>query len=317
MELRQLRYFVAIADSGSFTKAAERVFVAQSALSHQLAQLEGELGASLFDRSRRGVELTEAGQRFFPHAMSILRQAEEALASARSTEQEPEGKVVFGIPHSASQALALPLLREVRQRFPKVVLELTEELTGNLTRQLRTGQIQLAVLFDDGQLGGFAVTRVLRERLSLIEPAACGDSSVRAAARSRPLSLKQALARPLMLPANPHGVRPIIEQAAAKAGLPPPQVEADISSISILRTTLLAGMGRTLLPVMPLFTEIQAGQLKATPVRDLVRVLAICSSAHIPRSPACLAVSGLAVELIRRLGATGAWADAQPLNASA
>ena len=95
MELRQLRYFVAIADSGSFSKAAERVFVAQSALSHQLAQLEGELDAALFHRSRRGVTLTEAGSRFFPHAVSILRQAEEAIASAHSTDAEPSGKVAF------------------------------------------------------------------------------------------------------------------------------------------------------------------------------------------------------------------------------
>ena len=219
MELRQLRYFVAIADSGSVTKAAERVFVAQSALSHQLAQLEAELGVSLFERSRRGVGLTEAGQRFFPHAVSILRQAEEAVASARSTRQEPEGPVVFGLPHSASSALALPLMREVRQRFPRVTLELTEELTGNLSRQLRTGQIQLAVLFDDGQLGGFSVSPVLSEQLCLIEPA----SVSRPGRRGRTLTLQQALAQPLILPASPHGVRPIIEAAAAAAGLPPPR----------------------------------------------------------------------------------------------
>eukprot|EP01031_Cornospumella_fuschlensis_P048035 gene48035-58839_t len=112
MELRQLRYFLAIADSGSFSKAAQRVFIAQSALSHQVAQLEDELGAPLFHRSRRGVELTEAGSRFHPHAVSILRQADEAMASARSDGVVPSGKVVFGIPHSVSHALALPLLRE-------------------------------------------------------------------------------------------------------------------------------------------------------------------------------------------------------------
>lgn len=303
MELRQLRYFVAIADSGSFTKAAERVFVAQSALSHQLAQLEGELGAVLFNRSRRGAELTEAGQRFFPHAVSILRQAEEARASARQADEEPSGKVVFGIPHSVSQALALPLLREVRQRFPQVELELTEELTGNLIRQLRTGQIQLAVLFDDGNLAGLAVTRVLSEQLCLIEPA---TEPVRG---GRSVTLKQALAQPLILPASPHGVRPIIESAAATAGLPPLRVFADISSISILRTTLLAGLGRTLLPVMPLLPEIEAGLLRATPVSSprLDRVLAICASAHMPRSHACQAVSGLVVALMQRLCAKGQW----------
>lgn len=310
MELRQLRYFVAIADSGSVTKAAERVFVAQSALSHQLAQLEAELGVSLFERSRRGVGLTEAGQRFFPHAVSILRQAEEAMASARSTSQEPEGPVVFGLPHSASSALALPLMREVRQRFPRVTLELTEELTGNLSRQLRTGQIQLAVLFDDGHLDGLSVTRVLSEQLCLIEPAA------NAPRRGRSLSLKQALAEPQILPAPPHGVRPIIEAAAAAAGLPPPQVYADISSISILRTTLLAGLGRTLLPVMPLQAEVASGQLRATPVSAprLERVLALCASAHIPRSPACQAVAELAAGLMRELAQRGDWEGARVLG---
>ncbi len=309
MELRQLRYFVAIADSGSFTKAAERVFVAQSALSHQLAQLEDELDAVLFNRSRRGAELTEAGQRFFPHAVSILRQADEARASVRQTDAEPAGKVVFGIPHSVSQALALPLLREVRERFPKIELELTEELTGNLSRQLRTGQIQLAVLFDDGHLAGFSVMRVLSEQLCLIEPAT--GNTARAAGRS--VSLKQALSQPLILPASPHGVRPIIEAAAAAAGLPPPQVFADISSISILRTTLLAGLGRTLLPVMPLQPEVDAGLLRATPVGSprLDRVLAICASAHMPRSHACQAVSGLVVSLMQRLCTSGQWRGAK------
>lgn len=315
MELRQLRYFVAIADSGSFTKAADRVFVAQSALSHQLAQLEAELGTPLFERSRRGVELTEAGQRFFPHAVSILRQADEALASARSTGAEPEGKVVFGIPHSASNALALPLLREVRQHLPKVTLELTEELTGNLSRQLRTGQVQLAVLFDDDHLGGFAVTRVLSEQLCLIEPAGA-TGAAGAVPKGRSLTLRQALSQPLILPANPHGVRPIIEAAAAAAGLPPPRVEADISSISILRTTLLAGLGRTLLPVMPLQAEIDAGLLRATPVNrpPLERVLTVCSSAHIPRSMACQAVAVLAASLMQRMSQTGQWAGSRVLG---
>ena len=118
MELRQLKYFLAIADNGSFSAAAERVFVAQSALSHQMAQLEGELGVGLFLRTRRGVALTDAGQRFYPHAVSILRQTDEAAQAARSGSGEPSGKVVFGIPHSVSQALALPLLRAVRQARP-------------------------------------------------------------------------------------------------------------------------------------------------------------------------------------------------------
>jgi LysR family nitrogen assimilation transcriptional regulator len=310
MELRQLRYFLAIADSGSFSKAAERVFIAQSALSHQMAQLEGELGAPLFHRSRRGVELTEVGSRFFPHAVSILRQADEAMASARSDSVAPSGKVVFGIPHSVSNALALPLLRAVRQQLPQVQLELTEELTGNLSKQLRTGQIQLAVLFDDGQLSEFAATPLLREQMYLIEPAQDGKK------RKASITLKQALALPLTLPASPHGVRPTIDNAAARAGLAPPQVEADISSISILRTTLLAGLGRTLLPLMPFEHEIATGLLHATKVGSppLTRTLALCASGHIPGSAASKAVERMTHALVRELCNTGHWQGASLLS---
>lgn len=306
MELRQLRYFVAIAECGSFSKATERVFIAQSALSHQTAQLEQEIGTSLFHRSRRGIELTEAGQRFLPHAVSILRQSEEAIASARCVSNQPSGKVIFGIPHSASNALALPLLREVRRQFPAIQLELTEELTGNLSRQLITGQINLAVLFDDGHLSDFEFTPLLRERMVLIEPAQVTVS------QGDTITLQQVLALPLILPASPHGVRPIIERAASQAGLAPPRVFADISSISILRTSLLAGLGRTVLPLMPLKQEIEAGLLRATAVIDppLQRILAICWSKHIPTSSASQAVARLTRQLIRQLCADQAWLGA-------
>lgn len=308
MELRQLKYFLAIADSGSFSAAAERVFVAQSALSHQIAQLEDELGVELFLRTRRGVALTEAGQRFYPHAVSILRQTGEAAQAARSGSAEPSGKVVFGIPHSVSQALALPLLRAVRQALPQVQLELTEELTGNLTPQLRAGQIQLAVLFDDGTLSEFTWTPMLRERLCLIGPPPAG-----AARRAARVTLRQALAQPLILPAQPHGVRPLIEAAARDAGLAPPQAVTDISSISILRTSLLAGLGQTLLPVMPLKADIDAGLLQATPVVSppLERTLALCTSAHIPLSAAAQAVAQQAMAVAAERCRSGQWSGAR------
>ena len=305
MELRQLRYFSAIAKHGSFSKAAEQVFVAQSALSHQLAQLESELGARLFHRSRRGVELTEAGRVFLAHATAILRQVEDARASVMNVAGEPSGKVVFGVPHSASNALALPLLQAVREQLPKVELELTEELTGNLVPQLRSGQINLAVLFDDGTLDEFERTVLLDEHLSLISSATAADRPQAA------VSLRQALALPLILPAHPHGVRPIIETAAREHGLPVPNVVADISSISILRTTLLAGMGHTLLPVMPLQHDLASGALCAVPVAPaLTRRLVLCASKHIPLSAAATAVVQLVQGLTQTLCTSGAWQGA-------
>lgn len=306
MELRQLRYFVAIAEHGTFTKAAAKVYVAQSALSHQLAQLEEEVGAMLFHRSRRGVELTEAGQVFHAHALSILRQVEDARDSVASLSESPAGRVVFGIPHSASQALALPLLEAVKQQLPSVQLELTEELTGNLTRQLHAGSIHLAVLFDDGNLDELDAEVLVSERMSLI----FRPGQFRPGKHS--ITLRDALAQPLILPAQPHGVRPIIERAAVESGLPSPNVVADISSISILRTSLLAGMGCTMLPVMPMKQEIDQGTLSALPIisPQVSRGVALCRSPSFPLSVASAAVSRLTRTLFQALCQQGDWQDA-------
>lgn len=308
MTLKQLMYFVAIARHGSFLKAAQQVYVAQSALSYQIAQLEDYLQTPLFFRSRQGVELTEAGEVFLTHAQAILRQVEDATHTVRTLSQTPEGVVTFGLAHSVSNALALPLLQEVRTKFPKIHLELTEELTGNLSRQLRSGQIHMAVLFDDGLQDDFLVQPILRERLSLISPAA-----------QRPecdvMNLHEALTMPLILPSNPHGVRPIIEQLAQAQSYAAPNVVADISSISILRTSLLAGLGHTLLPVMPLQPEIDQNLLSVTTVESpaLYRDVVLCRSAHLPLSTAASSVWQLCVNLIHTLSENGCWRDSEPL----
>ena len=307
MELRQLRYFVAIAEHGTFSKAASKVHIAQSALSHQLALLEGELGAALFLRSRRGVTLTEAGVLFRAHALSILRQVADAQASVSSLLKAPSGRVIFGLPHSISHALALPLIAAVRQHLPLVNLELTEELTGNLAQQLQAGSLHLSILFDDGQLDDFLFEALVSERMSLIfQPQASTVQS------KNSVSFREALSRPLILPAQPHGVRPIIEAAAFQAGLPPPNVAADISSISILRNSLLAGMGQTILPVMPLKAEIESGLLRSLPIRApaITRTVALCQARHIPLSTAAQAVSAVAKRVMRKLCLDKDWIDA-------
>ncbi|MDO9026001.1 LysR substrate-binding domain-containing protein [Zwartia sp.] len=311
MELRQLRYFVAIAEHGTFSKAASKVHIAQSALSHQLAQLEGELGATLFLRSRRGVTLTEAGALFHVHALSILRQVADAQASVSSLIKAPSGRVIFGLPHSISHALALPLIAAVRQGLPQVNLELTEELTGNLARQLQAGSLHLSILFDDGQLDDFLYESLVSERMSLIYAAT--EQGRQSDQPRASISFREALGKPLILPANPHGVRPIIEEAASKAGLQLPNVIADISSISILRNSLLAGLGQTILPVMPLKAEIEAGLLRSLPIRapEVTRTVALCRARHIPVSAAAEAVSAVAKRVMRDLCEKKIWTDAR------
>jgi len=203
-------------------------------------------------------------------------------------------------------------LQLVRAQLPKVDLELTEELTGNLFRQLRAGQLHMAVLFDDGTLEDLDVTPLVNETISLISPAAL-------APKRRTITLHDALSMPLILPAPPHGVRPIIEQAAAVSGLGKVNVVADISSISILRTSLLAGMGHTLLPVMPLKADIDSGALQVTTIKgfSLARAVCLCRSPYNPPSAAADSVWQAMIGLSNTLRKSGQWPGATAVKTGA
>ena len=126
MELRQLRYFVAIVDHGSLSRAAQVLHMAQPALTQQLRQLEEELQAQLLHRSPQGVLSTDAGKLFYEHAQAILKQVGDARSAVNQSATRPAGSVSLALPHSISGALALPLLLASRERYPEITLQLTE-----------------------------------------------------------------------------------------------------------------------------------------------------------------------------------------------
>lgn len=306
MEIRQLRYFAAVAEQNSFSKAAEKTYVAQSALSHQIAQLEAELGVKLFHRNNRGTTLTEAGETFFTYAVSILKQLDDAQLSVQGPFSVPKGKVSLGLPPSACNALAVPLLQAVRAELPGIELELTEEATGRLSDQLKQGLLNMAVLFDDGRLDELVVQSLVDERLYLLCKAEEGKKGYGPA-----ITLRETLERPLFLASAKQGVRRIIEQAAKKNNLRQPNVVADINSVSILRSTVLAGLGCTILPPMALKNELDSGQIYGRPISTprLKRRVVLCRPKSIPATPAAQAVTALTIRLAQHLSKTRAWIE--------
>ncbi|MES2015341.1 MAG: LysR substrate-binding domain-containing protein [Pseudomonadota bacterium] len=310
MELRQLRYFVAIVDHGSLSRAALVLHVAQPALTQQLRQLEEELGAQLLHRSAQGVLSTDAGKVFYEHAQAILKQVGDARSAVTQSTTRPSGSVTLGLPHSISGALALPLLVAARARYPEITLQLTEELSGSLAEQLKSGRINLAVLFDDGQLAPFASTPLVQEALMFIARPGSAFSPLGAT-----VSLADALATTLILPAQQQGVRPRIDSVAREAGLALSTV-IEINSIAILKSALLADMGATILPLAPLLAEINAGALQARAIDHpgMARSVTLCASRNIPLTNAAAAVSRLVQEVTRELCDSGAWLGARLLN---
>jgi LysR family nitrogen assimilation transcriptional regulator len=309
VELRQLRYFVAIVDHGSLSRAALVLHVAQPALTAQLRQLEDELGAQLLHRTAQGVLSTDAGKVFYQHAQAILKQVVDAKSAVTQSTTRPSGNVTLGLPHSISGALALPLLMAARDQYPEITLQLTEELSGSLAEQLKSGRINLAVLFDDGQLGAFASSPLVEEALMFI----CLRGS-RHEPPGEAVTLAQALAAPLILPAQPQGVRPLIDSVARGAGLALANV-IEINSIAILRSALLADMGATILPVAPLLADVASGAMRALPIADpaISRSVILCASKNIPLTNAAAAVSRLVQQVTRTLCQDGAWTGARLL----
>lgn len=310
MELRQLRYFVAIVDHGSLSRAARVLHIVQPALTQQIQQLEEELGTSLLHRSAQGMQATDAGKIFYEHALAILKQVADAKSAVNQSTDKPSGTVALGIPQSASGALALPLLKAVRAVYPDIVFQLTEELTGNLTEQLASGRLNLAILFDDGQLGKFNSKPLVEEEMMFITRT---DSQF--ACKRKTISLENVLAVPLILPSIQHGVRPRIEQVVRDHGKRIDNV-IDITSIAILKSAILADMGATILPVSPLLAEIERGEMRACAISDaaLSRTVSLCSSKNIPLTNAAVAVEKLVFDVTRDLCLSGKWLGTKNLT---
>jgi len=317
MELRQLRYFVAIVDHGSLSRAARVLHIAQPALTQQIRQLEEELEAQLLHRSAQGVIATDAGKTFYEHAQAILKQVTDAKSAVAQSNDKPSGTVALGIPQSVSGALALPLLTAIRATYPEITLLLTEELTGNLIVQLKSGRINLAVLFDDGQLSPFACTPMVEEEMMYITRA---DSQYglkegrEGKGKSKSVTLAKAIKAPLILPGLQHGVRPRIENVVRAHGMSLDNV-IEINSVAILKSAILADIGATILPVAPLLSEIERGDMIAYPISGerMVRTLALCASKNIPLTNAAAAVERLVLDVTDDLCSKGKWLHAEAL----
>ena len=148
MDLKQLEYFVRVAELGSFTRASGVLNIAQPALSRQVRLLEVELRQALLQRNGRGVTTTEAGRLLLEHGRGILHQVARAHEDLGRVGGALAGRVAVGLPPSIARMLAVPLTREFRQNLPKATLSITEGLTISMQEWLLTGRLDIALLYN-------------------------------------------------------------------------------------------------------------------------------------------------------------------------
>ena len=165
VDLKQIAYFVQIADLGSFTRAASVLCIAQPALSRQVRRLEVELRQPLFDRNGRGVTLTPAGTRLLAHGRGILQQVERARQDLEDQRGAASGLLSIGLPPSISRTLTAPLVETFRARFPRATLSIVEGLSTYTLEWLAQGRIDCAVVYNAVPTAAVELQPVLQEQL--------------------------------------------------------------------------------------------------------------------------------------------------------
>ena len=300
MELRQLRYFVGVAEAGSLLKASARLHVAQPALGQQMTTLEEEVGARLFDRSSRGVALTEAGRLFLDHARVVLADVERAREAVRDLAAVPGGNVVVGLPTTVALVAAVPIVAACRERLPRVRLKLVEGYSGFLQEWLQQGRLDFALIFGDSAQPGLAKQPLLDEPLALVTPPTHPP-------RKR-VKLQALAGMPLVLPGREHGLRRIIDEAAEAAGVQL-DVVAEIDSLGQVKRAVEAGLGSTILTPGSVAEDVVAGRLRSAVVASpgMERRIVCATSMARPATAAAEAVMDVVVELIRQRVLEGSW----------
>jgi LysR family nitrogen assimilation transcriptional regulator len=260
LDLRQLRYFVAVAERGGFAAAASTLNIAQSALSRHVKELERELGGALLERGARGVTVTESGKVLLERGRWLFGTIDDIKAEVRTENREPSGTVRLGAPSSLADIFYAPLAQLIVKRFPRVRLELSEGLTEGMCDRLLRGELDLAIVTTPQANDHLDYETLVVEQVFLIGP-------------PRDPLLKRGKLTRKEFEGLPAAIVPLSRNPF------PPTVPFSLrvdSSVPMKRI-VASGLGYGLLPFSGIHEEIAAGQLSAAllPWMRADRVLAL------------------------------------------
>jgi len=250
MDLKQLEYFVRVAELGSFTRASIALNVAQPALSRQVRLLEVELRQNLLTRNGRGATPTEAGKLLLEHGRGILHQVERAREELGRVRGSLAGRVAIGMPPSVAKVLTVPLSREFRSRMPEASLSISEGLSVSMLESLTSGRLDIALLYNASSSAYTEVTPLLEEDLFLVQKREdkAGKAGKAAKAPKAPgsITLRDVAALPLVIPSRPNAIRMLVETDMANIGCRP-NIALEIDGVPAILDLVADGAGNAVL----------------------------------------------------------------------
>jgi len=303
MNLKQLRYFVRIAECGSLSKAAEELGVAQPALSQQLRALEDELGVELVIRHSRGIVPNDLGTMLLSHFGTILNEIGRTRELVQDLTRNPTGEVRLGVTTTAARALTAPLVAKVHEHYPGITLRVVEAMSGTLSQALQRDSLDLSILYEPKllEVDDADLIPILTEDLFLISR----DKNI--VKKRKVVSFSMLEEFQLVLPCYPNVLTKLLYDVAAKRGVKL-NVKFEIDSLSSI-IELVNSDFCAVLPLVCLGRELEDGRLAATPIADP----RVSWSVHIAaarkgvRSRAVRAVHKLLIEVVNDMVERGAW----------
>ncbi len=260
--MRQLRYFLAVAEAQNFTRAAEAVHVSQPSLSVQIAALEEELGAPLFDRLGRRVALTQAGQILHEHAQRVVRELEQGTQAIQELKEAGGGRLLVGALSTVNSYLIPPLVSRFRQRFPRVHLQIQARPSADIVADLLANKLDLGLCLLPVDQERLTTSRLFDETLCLVAPAGFRHPVAR-------MRMKELADLPLVLMPADYCLRKMIEAECADAGVRP-QVSVEMTSPEGILDAVKQGAGLTVLPELFVRHRLQGGSLRIIQLYDPV-----------------------------------------------
>lgn len=293
MDVRQLRYFVAVANKGSFTKAADLLGIAQPSLGMQIRNLEDELRCQLLVRSSSGVQLTKSGHVLFEGAQQIISEMSDLQKRIGDAADEPQGEVKLGLTPSLAEHLLIPLIERCRQRYPKIDLSLTENMSYTLVELIEIGQLDLGLVFDVKPTRGLIVHRLATQSVCLLIRADGPNAD------SSPLEFKALESMPMILPRPPNRIRALADEGALCCHIKL-NVAFEMQSLSTILRLVEHGYGATLITATGSAQRISGRHLVSRPLikPSLEHDVSLVHLEAKPLSRAEQAIAGVLKELV-------------------
>ncbi len=308
IDLRNLRYFLEVCANGSISRAADKMHIAQPAMSMQIKGMEQALGLKLFERVPHGVEMTAPGERLRTHAAELLARFDTALDDVRMLEARAAGPVTLGLPQSMTKLLTVPLVREVRARWPDVQLQIAEMSTGFIPEQLAHKGIDLGLTFQRTANPGIRFEQLAEEALVLIAPPGTRFRSRSKRGKLPTVRFSTLTDYPLIIPAPEHGLRVLLDEYACARHMKFTPL-SEVNAIHQLIDVVENGLGCSLLSYASVVQEVAQGRLVAAAITSpsISRPVYLCQRALETASIAVSSVGNLIRELVTQLIHSGDW----------